>query len=89
MFGKIKEKAASKTEMPKDIILDLPLITLIGNKEVTIENFKGILEYTDDIVKIKTSIGILLVEGKKLFLKQVTSEIISVSGTVDGIRNIY
>lgn len=88
MFRKLRQKAAEKTEIPKGIILDLPLITMVGNKETTVENFKGILEYTDDIVRVKTSIGILLIEGKKLFLKQVTSEIINISGTIESVRNI-
>ena len=32
-------------ELPKEILLHLPLISFIGQEEVTIENYKGILEY--------------------------------------------
>lgn len=34
-------------ELPKEILLHLPLISFIGQEEVTIENYKGILEYSE------------------------------------------
>ena len=69
-------------ELPKEIMLDLPLISLVGREEVTIENYKGILEYSEEIVRIGTTAGVLLLKGQGLCLKQLSSECMVVTGKV-------
>ena len=53
-------------ELPKEILLHLPLISFIGQEEVTIENYKGILEYSEETVRIGTAAGVLRLEGQGL-----------------------
>ncbi len=78
----IKKKIGAMMELPKEIMLNLPLISMIGNEEVMIENYKGIIEYTDERVRISTTAGIFRIEGKSLCLKQITSENIAVTGSI-------
>ena len=40
---KSREVIAEKLDIPKDIILNMPKITIIGQEEITIENHKGIV----------------------------------------------
>ena len=40
---KIK-KIADSFELPKDIVLGIPIVTCYGSDQMTIENHKGILE---------------------------------------------
>lgn len=42
-FQRGKEKILSKLDFPSDISLDLPKIIVVGNREITIENHKGII----------------------------------------------
>ncbi len=79
---KIKRTVTSLFELPKEVVLNLPLISLIGNDEMRIENYKGVIEYSEERVRIGTACGVLKVEGKKLFLKQITDENIVVSGVL-------
>lgn len=72
----------SMLELPREIILNLPLITITGNQEMSIENYKGVIEYTEERIRINTTCGIMRLEGKKLFLKQITSESILVTGNI-------
>jgi len=81
----ITSTLASSLELPKEVVMNLPLITLIGNEDMTIENFKGILEYSCELVRINTTAGIVCAHGKKLELKQITSENIVIVGTIDSI----
>ena len=81
----ITSKISSALELPKEVVMNLPLITLIGREDMTIENFKGILEYSEERVRVNTSAGIVRVEGKKLRLKQITSDNIVVAGAIDKI----
>ena len=59
---------------------------LLGNKQLFIENYKGIIEYEDDNIKIKTHEGIIKLEGKSMFIKEITSEDIMVTGTIAMIQ---
>ena len=68
---------------PKEILLHLPLISFIGQEEVTIENYKGILEYSEETVRIGTAAGILRLEGQGLCLKQLSAECMVVTGRVE------
>lgn len=72
-------------ELPKEIMLDLPLISLVGQEEVTIENYKGILEYSEEMVRIGTTAGILSLKGRGLCLKQLSAECMVVTGKVDSL----
>ena len=65
-------------ELPKEILLHLPLISFIGQEEVTIENYKGILEYSEETVRIGTAAGVL-----GLCLKQLSAECMVVTGRVE------
>jgi sporulation protein YqfC len=78
----IKNKLSNMLELPKEIVLDLPVITITGNDEITIENYKGIVEYTVECVRLKTKIGVIKIEGKKISLKQMTSECICITGII-------
>lgn len=78
----IKKSVTTMFDLPKEIMLNLPLITIIGNEELTIENYKGVIEYTEEKIRLNTSCGILKIEGKKLFLKEITSENISIIGNI-------
>ena len=79
---KVKREITAALALPKEIVLNLPLISLYGNEELKLENYKGVVEYTDERVRIATSIGVLRIEGRALLLKQVTSEKISVNGVI-------
>ena len=42
----IRQRIAETANAPKDVIMGLPLIHLTGQCEVSIENYRGIQEYT-------------------------------------------
>ncbi len=70
-------------ELPKEIMLNLPLISFIGREEVSIENYKGILEYGEETVRVSTATGILRLTGSGLCIKQLSAECLVVTGKVE------
>ena len=80
------QSIAGLFEIPQDIILDLPRITLLGNRQVLIENHKGIIEYNDALVRIKLSKGELIISGSEFTLGNLQEEQILVEGLVAGIK---
>ncbi|MBR5269914.1 MAG: sporulation protein YqfC [Anaerotignum sp.] len=79
----LKRNMTEVLDLPKEIMLNLPLISMVGREEVTIENYKGILEYGEEMVRISTAAGILRLAGKNLCLKQLSAECMVITGTVE------
>jgi len=79
---KIRTKLTDMLELPKEVILNLPLISIIGSEEISIENYKGIVEYTSERIRINTSCGVLKIEGRNMILKQITSENMLIKGNI-------
>ncbi len=73
-------------ELPKEIMLNLPLISFIGREEVSIENYKGILEYGEETVRVGTAAGVLRLTGRGLCLKQLSAECMVVTGRVEKLE---
>jgi len=80
------QRLAGMLEIPQDIVLDLPRITMLGNQQLLVENHKGIIEYTPSLVRIKLNKGELLVAGQNLMLGNLQIEQILVEGTVGEIK---
>ncbi len=77
-----KEKVTNMLELPKEVILNFPVISMVGNEELHIENYKGILEYDTERIRIYTSNGIIRIEGRALSLKTMTMEEILIKGVI-------
>ncbi len=48
-----------------------------------IENYKGILEYQDFYIRISTHIGILNINGYDLYLEEMTTDDLLVTGKIE------
>ncbi len=83
---KIKKNIADALELPQDIVLDLPKITMIGNLQLYVENHKGIIEYSTNQIRIYTKLGILRVLGKNLLLKNIVVEEIVITGEIKQVE---
>jgi len=81
----VKEKLSAVLSFPKEITLDLPIVQAIGRNEVSIENYKSLLEFSDEVIRVRTKDGIMAVEGSGLILRHVTVESILISGKILGI----
>ena len=84
--NEIKESISELLELPKDIMLDLPRITLIGNLQLYIENHKGIIEYSKQRIRINTKNGVMRIIGKNLTIKTIITEEVIVVGLIEQIE---
>jgi len=84
-FQKGKEKILSKLDFPRDISLDLPKIIVIGNREIIIENHKGIIFFETNMVKINSRIGPIMIKGEKFEILFIAETSITISGNFQGI----
>lgn len=84
-FQKGKEKILSKLDFPRDISLDLPKIIVVGNREITIENHRGIMAFETNMVKINSRIGAITIKGEKFEILFIGETSITINGIFNGI----
>ena len=77
---KARELFTEKLDLPKDVILNLPKITIIGNTEITIESHKGIILFERNIIKINTKVKVINIEGKNFEIVYIGDSTITISG---------
>lgn len=80
-----KNRITKILELPQEVVTNEPKLTLVGFKELLIENYKAILEYEDFYIKINTHIGAININGFNLRLKEMTGDDIMVLGSIDSI----
>lgn len=82
---KSRELLTTKLDLPKDVVLNLPKITIIGNNEITIENHKGIILFERNIIKINTKEKIIDIEGENFEILYIGDSTIAISGKFKSI----
>lgn len=69
-------------DLPQDIFVDVPRVTIIGREELLIESPRGIISFSDTELTIELADGALRVTGENLSLRSVSSDEISVQGSI-------
>lgn len=79
------EQIADYCELPKDIILGAPILSLIGNREIEIDNFKKLLEYSQEKIGIQCKHYKISIVGRALEINTYSREEIKIRGIISGI----
>jgi sporulation protein YqfC len=82
----VLQKITSALEVPEEIVQNVPFITITGSGTFEVENYKGIIEYSTDKLRINTPSGVVSVIGKSLTLSRITSESLRVDGKIRSIE---
>ena len=77
-----RNKIERLLEIPIEVTTNIPKITLVGFEQLMIENYMGVIEYEEYLVKINTSIGIIIIEGNKMNLNQINENDVLISGEI-------
>lgn len=86
MGQSLKKKMAEVSELPKDVVMGMPVLTMTGQQELCIENYRGMIEYTDSVVRIQTKAGLIKVTGKGLQVAYYTNDEMMIYGQITGIE---
>ncbi|HEY5584051.1 MAG TPA: sporulation protein YqfC [Ruminiclostridium sp.] len=78
----LRERFTEMLELPKEIVLNMPKLTMLGNGDLIIENYKGIVEYDEGVIRVNTTAGIIKVNGVDIYIKEITSENIMIYGNI-------
>ncbi|WP_409341328.1 sporulation protein YqfC [Paenibacillus sp. MBLB4367] len=79
---------AKMFDVPQDVALDLPRITVIGNNQLLIENHRGVIAFSDEQLRLRLAKGEMEIRGKQLVIRAIYSEEVYVDGLVSDIKYI-
>lgn len=90
---KKKEKIAAKFEetwnLPKDILSNAPIIRMYGGYDLYVENFRGILEYTECSICLQCFGYKMHIKGKRLYIPYYGLKEIMIKGCMEQITLIH
>ena len=81
----MKHKISDSLRLPSDLIRGDMLVSVTGRHEIFVENYKGIIEYTDCRIMLSGKSGSVLLLGKGLSVVYYTGDEMKVEGTLDNI----
>lgn len=84
--GLREEFLADTLRIPMDVCMGESRVTMTGCNRVWIENYRGILEYTDSCILIQSKGCQIRVEGKKLCMEYYTCSDLLVRGIISGVQ---
>ncbi|SMC18930.1 sporulation protein YqfC [Clostridium acidisoli DSM 12555] len=85
-ISKIKEGFADKLDMPRDVVLNIPKIIVVGKEEITIENHQGILKFNDDFIRIKCNFGNIVIKGCNFEILFISGKTIILGGKLKSVE---
>ena len=84
----IARKISEALEIPPEVVLDIPRITVIGNERVQVENYTALLDYKKDNIRLKHKTGIVDILGTEFDIKVIGENNIVVSGKISSVKLI-
>ena len=84
--GTRRYRMADAANLPKDVVLGVPILTLAGQYEENIETYRGILEYTEQLIRINVRSGQIRITGKSLEINYYTTTDMKITGKVEKIE---
>lgn len=82
----LRQSIAEKLDLPKDVALGEIKITLYGNCEAFVENYRGLLEYTDTRILLQGCRRQVCILGVRLCIRYYTNEDMRILGCIEEIR---
>ncbi len=82
----VKERLTEISELPKDVILGLPVVTMLGQKELHLENYSGLIEYTEVLIRVRIKHGQMKIRGKHLNVSCYTNDDMKITGCIECIE---
>ncbi len=81
-----KENLIETFQLPKDVCMGALRVTLTGNCEAWIENYRGILEYSEQMILLQAKNCQVCFEGNRLSIDYYTNEDMKISGCIHCVR---
>lgn len=79
------ERTAQWMDIPADALTTLPRLELVGDRELRLENHKGILAYGSQEIHVSGGAFLLKITGRDLELRAMTGLELLITGKIEQI----
>ena len=79
------EKITDTLKLPKDIVMGASILHLIGQYEVYIENYKNIIEFNENVIKIQARSTKIIITGKHLHIEYFNNDDMKIKGRISDV----
>jgi len=79
------EEISDCLNLPTDILAGAPIVTATGRNEICLENYKGIIEFNDNIIKVQSKTCKICIEGQELNIPYFTEDEMKITGFIKAI----
>ena len=80
------KKVVEALELPKDLCLGALNIKLIGQYEAFVENYKCIIEYSNEVIKLQGKNCRVKIGGRNLKISYFSRDDMKIKGIISDIR---
>lgn len=78
----IKKKVADNLQLPLEYALNSSKISILDFNIIEIINYKSIVEYGENVIRINTKEKIIRLEGSNLNIENITDDEVKISGKI-------
>ncbi|MGM9928630.1 MAG: sporulation protein YqfC [Bacillus sp. (in: firmicutes)] len=82
---KVKQILTNTASLPKDVMMNLPRITMIGQIHIYIENHRGLIGFSETEIRLKVDQGQLSIKGEGFIIKTILPEEIMLEGLIHSV----
>ena len=82
----LRRTLAKVMDLPREVVLSAPKLTLYENNEMLIENFRSVIEFNDKIVRVKIGEGAYKITGEHLQIHEITLDDLMIRGVIQAIE---
>jgi sporulation protein YqfC len=83
---KLRKMTADFLDLPQDVVFDLPRMTMIGDRQLYIENHRGVIHFSPDKLRLALANGELEVTGAELVIRGIWTEEVFIEGVIKHIH---
>lgn len=79
------ERTAEVFDLPGDVVAGLPRVEILGDRQLRMENHRGILAYGDEEICVSGGKLIIKVRGRHLELRAMNALELLITGEIAGV----
>lgn len=84
-YGKNLQRLSDTITRTNDIFPGMPVVEMVGDRRILIENHKGVVQYGTEEICVKVKFGIVRIFGAGMELAKMTKEQLVVTGIIKSL----
>ena len=88
-MANLMEKVSDFADMPKDITMGWAKLTFVGHRNLQVDNYRGLLSYSQENIRLAAKTADILVTGKGLAITRIEAETVFVEGDIENVEFIH